>query len=496
MRLRGLRMRGIPVCAWIAILVSIGWVRGPALANEAGDVEAAGPDIFVILLDAASARYFGAYGASSGSTPEIDALARRSVVFERAYSQAPTTTPSVASLFTGVRVTTHGAVREGFAPELVTLAETLRAGGFATAAVSANPNAGLPRTQLDRGFERFVGAWKSRKDLAGRGALAGQQEAHRGPAARPVTDAAQQLQEGVRPGRQFTYVHYLQPHQPYDAAAAFQREFPLDPELGCGTQDTPWPRLRAQLEAANRSGSSARCLTSALEARYRANLRRVDSEVGRLLRWLVEQDRFVESLVVVTADHGEAFFEHGRFGHNVHLYDDMTRIPLILKFPDSDGIAPRRIASLVETIDVMPTLLDYLGIARIAQLEGRSLMPEIRGGASGPEGEELVMSSVTEVPLHAIRRGDYKYIHAQGQERGELYDLASDAGEQENLVHERPELAQRLRERLGALTGIDFDAAQGLSPPVQEPGEAPQADSAIPLDPEIRELLEKLGYAE
>jgi len=478
-----------------ATLVGVACARLPAVAGEARPAAPRPRSVFVIVLDAASARYFGAYGAPAHGTPDIDALGRQSVVFGRAYSQSSKTTPSVASLFTGVRVTTHRATLHGFSPELVTLAEILREAGFSTVGVSANPNAGLRRTQLDRGFDRFVGVWKSRADRDGRGTLARQETADWAPRARAVTQAAQQLSKDAGAEGLFAYIHYLQPHQPYDAAASFQREFPLDPGLGCALEETPWRRLHRQMVAANRSGRSSACLTAVLEARYRANLRRVDSEVGRLLDWLREQRLFDESLVVLTADHGEAFFGHKRFGHSAHLYDDMTRVPLVVKFPDSAAIAPRRITSLVETIDLLPTLLDFLGIAPAAQLEGRSLMPEIRGAEPSVEAGEVVMATVSEVPLHAIRSGDHKYIHAQGQPLGELYDLGSDPAEQRNLIELRPQRARSLRERLTALTGIDPRAAGETHGLPSDPDAASEPDPAAPLDPEIEALLEKLGYA-
>ena len=131
-----------------------------------------------------------------------------------------------------------------------------------------------------------------------------------------------------------------------------------------------------------RPGTASAALIASARALYRANIRYVDDEIGTLIERLKREGLYERSLIIFMSDHGDAFFEHRRFGHNATLYDEMLRIPLLMKFPKRAGVRPRRVQALAETIDVMPTVLDFLGLPVPDVVEGESLWPLIEGRAT------------------------------------------------------------------------------------------------------------------
>ncbi|MBW2362930.1 MAG: sulfatase, partial [Deltaproteobacteria bacterium] len=386
-----------------------------ACGRDPGDVPYSEPQsVFLIVLDAASAAYFGTYGDPHGASPHIDALAAESIVFENAYGQSASTPPSVASLLTGVRSRTHRIDgTSALSPWLQPLPEILNTRGFATIGVVSNP---LAAFQLDRGFDTYVRAWELAHLQKGRA----REDELDYVVTRPsdINEQVIPLLRGLAGSRVLAYVHYLQPHFPYDPPTELRNAFDPPP------REEKWDDLYASLLAANRSGSAAAGTIEALEARYRANLRWVDTAVGELLDWLRAADRYDDALLVLTSDHGDAFFGHHLFGHNSTLYDDMTRVPLLVKPHRGSGIEPRRIANPVEGVDVAPTILDAVGIPPAGQFEGDSLLPLMRAEVAELPGFEIVTSTIR-LRSDAVRIEEYKLIrHSDGSE--ELYDLDRD----------------------------------------------------------------------
>ncbi|MFP8873067.1 MAG: sulfatase-like hydrolase/transferase, partial [Myxococcota bacterium] len=285
----------------------------------------------------------------------------------------------------------------------------------------------------------------------------------------------------------FAYFHYLQPHKPYDPPPRFRAL--LEPEAeDCTCAGTPcpcgsldWDTLHERFAAANQAGRASASTIGHLKTRYRANIRYVDAGVGALLEGMRRQGLYDESLIVLLADHGEAFFDHGHFGHNRTLYDDMVRIPLMMKFPRAAGVAPRRIDALVETVDVLPTLFDFLGFPIPVNFEGHSLWPLISDPEFEPDSaHQEVILATNRLDQHAIRVGPYKYIaHLDGRE--ELYDVEADPGELHDLSEAEPQRARTLRARLAA--AVDFESVKPTP-----------ARNTLRSDPEMEQLLEVLGY--
>jgi arylsulfatase A-like enzyme len=459
---RGRARRKLVGSATLLALLSLG------CADPSNDAPAEPRHVLLVVLDAASAAYFGAYGDTQGATPRIDALAAESVVFENSYSQSASTPPSVASLLTGVRVRTHGINgTSALSPWLESLPALLKAHGFSTFAISANP---LASFQLDNGFDTYLRAWQLPELQEARA----REDTFEYVVTRP-SDINQQLLPRLRSmnaARVFAYVHYLQPHVPYDPPAELTSEF-----SAAGGAAT-WRDLNAAMLAANRAGEVTPDTSEVLEARYRANLRWVDGAVGELIDWLRESKRYDDTLFVLTSDHGDAFFGHRHFGHNSTLYDDMTRVPLLVKPHRGAGIAPGRFSNPVEAVDLAPTILDALGIAAVSQFEGDSLLPLMRGEATELPGFEVITSTIR-LRSDAVRVDDYKLIrHADGSE--ELYDLSRDPGERNDCLASEPGRAAALRALLAQ----------------QRRGDPSPAQPAPELDPATRRLLERLGYAE
>lgn len=387
--------------------------------------------VLVISLDTTRRDRLGFHGGGS-STPRMDALARSGAVFESAFTPAPITLPAHATLFTGNYPPRHG-VRDNaifrLAPEATTLAELLAGAGWRTAGfVSAFV---LDRAfGIAQGFEHYDDLFQSEI-----GGVLGEEERD----ARATTDAVLRWFASRPPATSFLFVHYFDPHHPYAAPEPF---------------------------------------ASAAAHPYEAEIAFVDSELGRLLEGL-GADFLARALVILTADHGESLGEHGEATHGVFVYQSTMAVPLVIAGP---GIAPgQRIEGAVSLADVLPTVLELLGIPAPAEVEGRSLVPALRAERA-LEARPIYLESWLGhysfgwAPLTALVLEGKKYVRAP---RPELYALAEDPRERSNLLRASPELARQWAER---------------SAPLFERFEAQLAPAPTPLSPEERARLAALGY--
>jgi choline-sulfatase len=363
-------------------------------------------------------------------TPVLDALAARGVRFEVAVAHAPLTAPSHASILTGLTPLGHG-VRDNGAYVLPasarSVAEDFRQAGYRTAAFVS----GFPlkrRFGFDRGFDAY-------DDHLPRG-----KDARRTAYVDRTTDAALRwLEAGPSPGTTgapfFLWVHYFDPHAPYEAPAAFMA-----------------------------GGVSP----------YDGEVAFVDAELGRLLRRVDEMGKDRPTLVLVTADHGESLGEHGEDTHGIFVYDSTLRVPFLLAGP---GVPAGGVARTVARgIDVAPTLLDYAGVAAKGR-EGRSLLRAASGERLGDEpaySESLhPQLQYGWAPLHSWRTSRFKLVEAP---RVELYDLEADPAEAHDRSAQQPSRVESLRRQLQrAMATTTPDAAQAV-------------------DPETTERLAALGY--
>jgi arylsulfatase A-like enzyme len=437
------------------------------------------PNVVVVLIDTLRADHVGAYGHPKVQTPALDRLAREGILFERAFTVVPTTLSSTASLFTAQHPRTHGVPRNHFVLDdaAVTLAETLRSAGYATVGFAAAvPLSG--RTNISQGFER----WDD--ELGKVGSLDMPQR--RG---RRVTNAVLRWLSTEEARPYFLFVHYFDPHFPYDPPRQFRERYSSGYD---GTIDIS-PGSLKKLRAALQRGEDRAAEVAERRARYMGEVTYVDREIGRLVDALRERGDLERTLLVVLSDHGETFEEHelDYFNHGRAVYDTTLRIPLIFRLPQARN-AGRRVPSLVRTIDVAPTLHEMLGLPAPRGVEGRSFAAMLEGGADDEERAlfaEATLPREEDLPegwrnarkAKCMRTARWKYVWIPYLDREEVFDLDSDPLEQRNLLDggsasaEAARVARELRSLMSGFTS----------------GQAAHAEE---LGEELRDALRALGY--
>ncbi|MSR48036.1 MAG: hypothetical protein EXS13_13420 [Planctomycetes bacterium] len=468
---------------------TLGASGGTAAAGDASVPTAADgqsrPHVIVVLIDTLRADRLGCYGYDRPTSPELDALAARGVVFENAYAQAPMTRGSVASLFTSLDPDAHATndVLERLPDSADTLAEKLQRAGWRTACFSTNENVS-PVFGFDQGFDAF---WLHRLSRLSRftawGRLSrwvtetlgiGRRSADLDDSdARHLTDAVLGWLPGEALAPQFLWVQYIDPHSPYAPPDDLINTPSPDPERMATharfTHNCPphpfgrWPEQEAGI-------------VDGISQLYDAEIRFCDREVGRLVRELDTRGFLRSSWLVITADHGEEFFDHQQLGHGQSMYDELLRVPLIVLGP---GVAPGRVATPVQLIDLLPTLVsvtraEELAVAaaatRNATESSRSDdgVSESSGSSSGsrpePRGRDLAELLLADPAARAelapgivapfvfaqrsidppqamVRVGTEKLIVIeQGDEHcTRLFDLSTDPREQRDLALQRPD---------------------------------------------------------
>ena len=382
------------------------WVPLLALASACGEASdkaaplANGANVLLVTIDTLRADKLGCYGGDPRVSPTLDALAGQGVLFESAYTPVPHTLPAHTTLMTGDNPYVHGIRANSIfrVPEAAaTLAEHLRAAGYHTAAF---PSADvLNATQgLDQGFDVYEA------DLgAGVGRPLPQ---------RPAEDTTRRVLSWLETtGEQpfFAWVHYFDPHMPY--------ETPAD-------------------------------LIGRFESAYEAEIHHVDRHVARLLEALRSRNDLSNTLVCVTSDHGESLGEHGENSHGYFLYEATMRVPLLFVHP---VLEPRRVPGTVSLQDIAPTLVEMVA-APSFPCAGRSLRPELAGQLRAPEDAYLETYvpylSFGWSPMEGIVRDGWKYIEAPAPE---LFHLAADPEERNNRFKADQEQAARMREALSVL---------------------------------------------
>ena len=425
------------------------------------------PSVLVVLVDTLRADHLGCYGAAPSPSPVVDRLAAGGLVFEHVVAQSSWTMPSVATLFTGLHPRSHGVVGAsadgaptagdpGFlADTLPTLAEHAEAAGVTTVGVSASPLVSRA-TNLARGFETFVefGWDRARNDW---------------PPAAAVNARFLAWLERNRGLRFLAYLHYMDPHDPYTPPAALRPPAPpgVRPAVAAGQADV----LARRLAGAPLSGAEV----EHLRRLYDAEIRAWDAELGTLLDALADRGVADSTIVVLTADHGEEFQEHGRLKHRIHLYDELLHVPLVIAGP---GVRPGRVAEQAQGIDLFPTLAALLGTAPPRGLPGHDLLAARAEAPAISETLYGLMPDGATTPIVSLRTAEWKLIHAPALGRYELYDLRRDPAEREDRFRTAPEgaaLAARLAE---------WEAT------------APAPPRAEGSDPALGEKLRALGYVD
>lgn len=389
------------------------------------------PNVVLVLVDTLRADHLSLYGYGRPTSPRLEALARSAAVFSDARAQAPCTFPSANSILTGEYPQAFlgqadGAL--GIPSEKRSLAEILAARGYRTAAISASPivrkspSRFNPGGGFDRGFGQF------------------EESCLWGSAACVNAAALQQVEQGAAPF--FLYLHYLDPHGPYRPPAGHPRAFaPPDYTGGEGVAAGDPNPLAKALEAGQAPSPAD---VAHLAALYDDEIAYFDARFGELVDDLAARGVLDHTLLVLLADHGEEFLDHGHLKHCHTLFDSEIRTPLLIRPP---GGLPggRRIAGGAANLDVVPTILDYLEMAP-AGLPGTSLRPRIEG--AGPVDEEERPVFAAWGALRSVTTGGRKLVYDLDADRFALFELASDPAELRDLAAEKPAWVSPLRRLL------------------------------------------------
>jgi len=439
------------------------------LATACGRGPEHAQSVVFVLVDTLRRDHVGLYGSGPSPTPRIDELGRGGVVFDQAVAASSWTRSSVASMFASRFPTALGVLDRDDAlnEEVVTLAETLRARGTQTLGVWTNGNASEP-FGFAQGFDRWV-----RPDLVNR--YPGDFEV---ATAEGVTRKALEVLDAIDKSRPFfLFAHYVDPHDPY---------FP-HPEFS-GTPEPPgrFNGSRRDLEALDLVHHPEPADTARIRHLYRGAVQYTDHWIGELMTGLSARRLDRNLLVVVTSDHGEGLWDHGRRGHGFDLYEEMVRVPLMMQWTGHRGPGVgRRISAPVSLVDLAPTILATLGAPPEPSFVGRDLAPwtETRPDVPGPSSPyaELTLDGRD---FETVRESTFKLIRARGGPVGmptQLFDLSVDPHETKNLVGDPSSPALPLLVELGRIG----DALRNG---------AVRSRQVVSVDADVEQRLKALGY--
>jgi arylsulfatase A-like enzyme len=451
--------RGSGALGWLA-LVTGAVLAGTALAAPQGDPKGSAvavERVLLITVDTLRADQIGAYGGPV-PTPSMDRLAAEGTLVERAHTPSPSTGPAHASLMTGLHPWRHGSLRNAVAldPRLPTLAEAARGRGLATSAFVSSYILDR-RFGYHQGFDHFV--FDPTEEYTWRGKLRGRFWT-RGEV---TTRAAMSwlTENAERPF--FLWVHYFDPHTPYRPPPGFA----LPP-------DSPIDLSGKRLPVSEGVTTPAK-LKKMIRA-YRGEVHYADAQVGRLVERLRLLGLLDETAVILTSDHGEGLGDHGRLQHGTNLFEELVRVPLILRGP---GIpAGRRLEGGAQLEDLAPTILAWIGTDSLDGIDGKNLLPWLRGEVEGSPREAVLGQRRPEKnrrdQFFALR-WPQKWIGGLAPP-GLTFDLVANPREFRMRSEKDEGMPEVLRRSIEGATEVE---ARGIDP-----------------DPEVGRALKALGYAE
>ena len=446
-----------------------------------------GPNIILISIDDLRADHLGCYGYRRNTSPHIDAFARESILFDYAFSHEPWTPSSHGTMLTSLYPRTLSHQGAGMVPpEIATLAEFLKNEGYITFAFSCSPWL-HPSRGFGQGFDEYIFP----VDMAF-------------SPDDPLREAEHQNKkiitalEKIKHKKFFAFIHYFDVHSksqmlPYDAPPPFNGLFTTDnaTELKNGFGKTSGSEYLANVNK-NRiklPGSDLEHIT----ALYDNGIAYMDSSIGDLFKALQDMNRYDNSMIIITADHGEEFQEHGYMLHdNPYNHEELMHVPLLVKLPQKESsFAGKRISSLIELIDIMPSVMEYVNIKPF-NLQGTSFIPLITGKAKGKE----YVYGLSSVKSLYVRSQKWKLMsdNELNESRLQLFDLEHDPQEHNNVVRERPDiknmLVKKLQEQLEASRVLGSQILRGAS------SEGIGIDKKFGINEEQKEKLKALGYVQ
>jgi arylsulfatase A-like enzyme len=373
------------------------------------------PNVVLIVVDTLRQDRLGVYGHSRNTSPHLDKLAAESVIYERAYSQAPWTSPSIGSLLTGRYPSQLGIHKDrtALSNKERLLSELLATAGYRSGAAISHSYCGSA-WQFHQGFESF-----DESNVLGHDAIT----------SKGVTNRAIEFVDSTSPDTPyFLFAHYFDPHFAYidHEEYAFEKDSTYSGPIKSNMKVQALRKRSRRLEDQD--------LTELFRL-YDSEIAYTDEHIGRLVNHLRNRGDLSNTVLVFTADHGEEFLDHGRWGHTTRLYDELIRVPLIIHYPDG---YTARVKTPVSLMDVVPTILAAVNQPTPKRLEGHDLRLPI-------SSDRVIFSETSKgAQLSAAIQGDHKLIldHTGGDL--ELYDLGSDSGETKNIALKKPQLAKSL----------------------------------------------------
>lgn len=371
------------------------------------------PNVLLISIDTLRADHLGAYGYARPTSPNIDALGNRGVVFSQALSTSSWTLPAHASLLTGRTPSAHGLQDDGLklAADVPTLAAALQDAGYHTVAVVSQIYVSAA-FGLERGFAHY-------DDSLIEGGRTN-------PIAAQVVKRVLKRLSGPTPEPFFAFVHFFDPHWPYTPPPSYAERF-ADP----GYDGPVDGSVRSLAPFFFESGSMPEEDRAHAIALYDAEIAYVDAQVGRLLDGLEKRGQLENTVVILTSDHGEEFKEHGRLGHGRTLYAEQLHVPLIISGHPGLGSGIRR-DDVVSIVDVAPTVTELAGVAGLEGVSGHSLVD----GEARDTHPVIAESIRFGTPMRALRSGPFKLIRVPSQGVEDFYDLRRDPGEHAPLAED------------------------------------------------------------
>ena len=462
-------MRGLMRCLSRAAVVMTAafLVFGAAILTVRRLRHPAGPNVLLICVDTLRADHLGCYGYSRDTSPHLDALAARCALFDRAFSNAPWTKPSVAAVFTSLVPTVYGAIgpSDSLGPQFITLAEVMNEAGYRTLFFNGG-NATIEGLGLEHGFQTVVSLHDTNGSL--------------------ITDSVVDNLGKPTARRFFAYVQLMDVHVPY-SLGKHTNQFEHGVRPGYIYPGDTSASLIRRLTAGGPMPAAAR---DNLVSLYDGQIRTADGHIGRLLSALRTTGLDRNTLVVVFADHGEELWDHGGYEHGHTLYHELLHVPLIVAGP---GVAPAHHGEVVRLVYLAPTILRLVGLdPRLLHGSGRPFLPEEEQGRSHRQRSVVATGTLYGDEKYCLMTGGWKVILDTGWRSGklllpgwrrgprvELYDLTRDPGELHNVAGVSPRRAEMVRALFARLGGTIGWGGRSASPP-----------------PDRLQRLRSLGYAE
>lgn len=497
-RSRGVGRTAAAVAAvWLVTAIGIQWHGRPRVQSSEGFWPLRSqatprpanmpPDIVLVVFDTLRADRLGCYGYARPTSPHIDAFAADAVRFRHAISPAVYTQPAHASIFTGLFPSQHGVDwgRSWLNGRFQTLAEILHDRGYQTIALSNNPNVS-PATNLTQGFYLFTEpmrlsasrlsspykfvkrAWAEDGPL---GALLGRWFVH-DPGGRATTVVtAEVLRRRDRSRPFFLFINYMEPHLPYEPSGAYRKLFVAADDLVHSYRIDQSIETVCEYNLACKSVYGARDL-KVLSDLYDGRVRELDDHFADLMRVLAREVNLDETLIILTADHGENLGEHELLEHQFCVYNTLIHVPLILRWPKV--LRPQRVDRVVQTSDLFPTVLDWVGAEgkQPTKVLARSLAEALKSDTQDARGKaiaEYLSAPPWQFEMVRLRHPtfdpapwttslwavfDYPWkLIVRSDKRLEVYNLSSDPDEQRNLAGQQRDVSARLERHLADWQG-------------------------------------------